>query len=181
MAVAFTTQREVGIDTDSYAISFAETRHLCLLTIHANNDDQMLDRMINFFNGDRREQVLIDLSLNLKAVVAQRLIQKKGKTGRIVAVEIMLNTPLISSLIGRGNVFEIRDVMKRSRELGMQTFDQAVYDLYKTSEITCYEALRNAGSVYEVRLMVKLDTETGEVVGEEGSSDLSMQSYVVSM
>lgn len=198
------TQREVGIDTDSYAIAlknslrqapdvilvgeirtsetmeyaiaFAETGHLCLSTIHANNANQTLDRMINFFSGDRREQVLIDLSLNLKAVVAQRLIQKKDKTGSIVAVEIMLNTPLISSLIERGNVSEIRDVMKRSRELGMQTFDQAVYDLYKAGEITYYEALRNADSVNEVRLMVKLGTETGEVVGEEGSSDLSMQS-----
>ncbi|MCL4123154.1 UNVERIFIED_CONTAM: hypothetical protein GTU68_048297 [Idotea baltica] len=197
------TQREVGIDTESYAvalknslrqapdvilvgeirtretmdyaIAFAETGHLCLSTIHANNANQTLDRMINFFTGERREQILIDLSLNLKAVVAQRLIQKKDKTGSVVAVEVMLNTPLVSSLIAKGNVAEIKDVMKRSRELGMQTFDQAVYDLYRAGKITYYEALRNADSMNEVRLMVKLGAETGEIPSEEESGDLSIQ------
>ena len=197
------TQREVGIDTDSYeialknslrqapdvimvgeirtretmdyAISFAETGHLCLSTIHANNANQTMDRVINFFPEDRRDQLLIDLSLNLKAVVAQRLIPKKDGTGSVVAVEVMLNTPLVSDLIEKGKVSEIKDVMKRSGELGMQTFDQAVYDRYKSGEISYDEALKNADSVNEVRLMIKLGAETGEVPDDGDIADLSVQ------
>ena len=197
------TQREVGIDTDSYeialknslrqapdvimvgeirtretmdyAISFAETGHLCLSTIHANNANQTMDRVINFFPEDRRDQLLIDLSLNLKAVVAQRLIPKKDGTGSVVAVEVMLNTPLVSDLIEKGKVSEIKDVMKRSGELGMQTFDQAVYDRYKSGEISYDEALKNADSVNEVRLMIKLGAETGEVPDDSDIADLSVQ------
>jgi twitching motility protein PilU len=197
------TQREVGIDTDSYeialknslrqapdvimvgeirtretmdyAISFAETGHLCLSTIHANNANQTMDRVINFFPEDRRDQLLIDLSLNLKAVVAQRLIPKKDGTGSVVAVEVMLNTPLVSYLIEKSKVSEIKDVMKRSRELGMQTFDQAVYDLYKSGDISYDEALKNADSINEVRLMIKLGAETGEVPDDSDIADLSVQ------
>ena len=197
------TQREVGIDTDSYdvalknslrqapdvivvgeirtratmdyAISFAETGHLCLSTIHANNANQTMDRVINFFPDDRRDQLLIDLSLNLKAVIAQRLIPKKDGSGSVVAVEVLLNTPLISDLIEKGKVAEIKDVMKRSRELGMQTFDQAVYDLYKAGEISYDDALKNADSINEVRLMIKLGAETGELPAEGDIADLSVQ------
>lgn len=197
------TQREVGIDTDSYAvalknslrqapdvimvgeirtretmeyaISFAETGHLCLSTIHANNANQTMDRMINFFPDNRRHQLLIDLSLNLKAVVAQRLISKKDGTGSVVAVEVLLNTPLISDLIEKGKVAEIKEVMKRSRELGMQTFDQAVYDLYKAGKISYDDALKNADSVNEVRLMIKLGAETGELPDDSHIADLMIQ------
>jgi len=197
------TQREVGIDTDSYeialknslrqapdvimvgeirtretmdyAISFAETGHLCLSTIHSNNANQTMDRVINFFPEDRRDQLLIDLSLNLKAVVAQRLIPKKDGSGSVVAVEVMLNTPLVSDFIEKGKVSEIKDVMKRSGELGMQTFDQAVYDRYKSGEISYDEALKNADSVNEVRLMIKLGAETGEVPDDSDIADLSVQ------
>lgn len=197
------TQREVGIDTDSYeialknslrqapdvimvgeirardtmgyAISFAETGHLCLSTIHANNANQTLDRVINFFPEEQRDQLLIDLSLNLKAVVAQRLIPQKEGRGSVVAVEVLLNTPLIADLIEKGKVAEIKDVMKRSRELGMQTFDQAVYDLYRAGEITYEDALKNADSVNEVRLMIKLGAEAGEVTAEEDIDNLTLQ------
>jgi twitching motility protein PilU len=197
------TQREVGIDTDSYAIalknslrqapdvimvgeirsretmdyaiSLAETGHLCLSTIHANNANQTMDRVINFFPDDRRDQLLIDLSLNLKAVVAQRLIPKKDGTGSVVAVEILLNTPLVSDFIEKGKVAEIKDVMKRSRELGMQTFDQAVYDLYKAGEISYDDALKNADSINEVRLMIKLGAETGEVPDDSDIADLMLR------
>lgn len=197
------TQREVGIDTDSYeialknslrqapdvimvgeirardtmgyAISFAETGHLCLSTIHANNANQTLDRVINFFPEEQRDQLLIDLSLNLKAVVAQRLIPQKEGRGSVVAVEVLLNTPLIADLIEKGKVAEIKYVMKRSRELGMQTFDQAVYDLYRAGEITYEDALKNADSVNEVRLMIKLGAEAGEVTAEEDIDNLTLQ------
>lgn len=197
------TQREVGIDTDSYEIAlknslrqapdvimvgeirssdtmdyanaFAETGHLCLSTIHANNANQTMDRMINFFSEDRREQLLVDLSLNLKAVVAQRLIPKKDGSGSVVAVEVLLNTPLVADLIEKGRVSELKDVMKRSRELGMQTFDQAVYDLYKSGEISYEEALKNADSINEVRLMIKLGSETGELPDDEDLEDLAIQ------
>jgi len=185
------TQREVGIDTESYeialknslrqapdvimigeirardtmdyGIAFAETGHLCLSTLHANNANQAMDRIINFFPEERHKQLFLDLSLNLKAVVAQRLIPTKDGTGRCVAVEVLLNTPLIGDLIEKGKVAEIKDVMKRSRELGMQTFDQAIYDLYKAGEITYEEALKNSDSENEVRLMIKLAAEAGEL------------------
>jgi len=178
------TQREVGVDTDSwgialknamrqapdvimmgeirdrdtmdYAVTFSETGHLCLATLHANNTNQALDRIINFFPEERRQQLLIDLSLNLRAVVSQRLLPKKDSKGRIVAIEIMLNSPLISSLIFKGEVPEIKDVMKRSRELGMQTFDQSLFDLYDSGRASYSDVLRNADSVNDVRLQIKL-------------------------
>ncbi len=197
------TQREVGIDTDSYeialknslrqapdvimigeirsrdtmdyGIAFAETGHLCLSTLHANNANQAMDRIINFFPEERHKQLFLDMSLNLRAVVAQRLIPKKDGSGRTVAVEVLLNTPLIGDLIEKGKVSEIKDVMKRSRELGMQTFDQAVYDLYKAGQISYEEALKNADSANEVRLMIKLGAESGELPEDESVQGLSLE------
>jgi twitching motility protein PilU len=197
------TQREVGIDTDSYdialknslrqapdvimigeirsrdtmdyGIAFAETGHLCLSTLHANNANQAMDRIINFFPEERHKQLFLDLSLNMKAVVAQRLIPKKDGSGRCVAVEVLLNTPLIGDLIEKGKVSEIKDVMKRSRELGMQTFDQAVYDLYKAGEITYDDAFKNADSANEVRLMIKLGAESGELPEDDAVRGLSLE------
>ena len=181
------TQREVGIDTDSweaalkntlrqapdvimmgeirdrntmdYGIAFAETGHLCLATLHANSTNQAIDRVINFFPEDRRQQLLMDLSLNLRALVSQRLLPKKDGKGRAAAVEIMLNSPLISDLIFKGEVQEIKEVMKRSRELGMQTFDQALFDLYDAGRITYEDALRNADSINDLRLQIKLHSK----------------------
>lgn len=178
------TQREVGIDTEDwgialkntlrqapdviqigeirdrntmdFAIAFAETGHLCLATLHANSANQALDRIINFFPEERRAQLLMDLSLNLKAVVSQRLIPLKVKKGRVAAIEILLNTPLISDLIFKGDVHEIKEIMKKSGELGMQTFDKALFDLYEADLITYEDALRNADSVNELRLSIKL-------------------------
>ncbi len=197
------TQREVGIDTESYdialknslrqapdvimigeirsrdtmdyGIAFAETGHLCLSTLHANNANQAMDRIINFFPEERHKQLFLDMSLNLKAVVAQRLIPKKDGSGRTVAVEVLLNTPLIGDLIEKGKVSEIKDVMKRSRELGMQTFDQAVYDLYKAGQITYEDTLKNADSANEVRLMIKLGAEAGELPEDESIQGLSLE------
>ncbi|WP_438970243.1 PilT/PilU family type 4a pilus ATPase [Methylophaga sp.] len=197
------TQREVGIDTDSYdialknslrqapdvimigeiraretmdyGIAFAETGHLCLSTLHANNANQAMDRIINFFPEERHKQLFLDMSLNLKAVVAQRLIPKKDGSGRTVAVEVLLNTPLIGDLIEKGKVSEVKDVMKRSRELGMQTFDQAVYDLYKAGDISYEDALKNADSANEVRLMIKLGAESGELEHDEDIQGLSLE------
>lgn len=197
------TQREVGIDTDSYdialknslrqapdvimigeirsrdtmdyGIAFAETGHLCLSTLHANNANQAMDRVINFFPEERHKQLFLDLSLNLKAVVAQRLIPRKNGDGRTVAVEVLLNTPLVGDMIEKGRVGEIKDVMKRSRELGMQTFDQAVYDLYKAGEISYEEALKNADSANEVRLMIKLGTESGELPADDSIEGLALE------
>ncbi len=178
------TQREVGVDTDTwhaalkntlrqapdviligeirdretmdYAIAFAETGHLCMATLHANSANQALDRIINFFPEERKHQVLMDLSLNIRALVSQRLIPKKEGKGRAAAVEIMLNSPLISDLIFKGEVHEIKEIMKKSRELGMQTFDQHLFDLYEGGQISYEDALRNADSVNELRLMIKL-------------------------
>jgi twitching motility protein PilU len=178
------TQREVGIDTDGWeaalkntlrqapdvilmgeirdretmehAVAFAETGHLCITTLHANSANQALDRIINFFPEERRQQLLMDLSLNLKSIVSQRLLPRQEGKGRIAAVEILLNTPLISELIFKGEVGEMKDLMKRSRELGMQTFDQALFDLYECNEVTLEDALRNADSVNDLRLQVKL-------------------------
>lgn len=178
------TQREVGVDTENwfsalkntlrqapdviligeirdretmdYAIAFAETGHLCMATLHANSANQALDRVINFFPADRRAQLLMDLSLNIRALVSQRLIPKKDGKGRVAAVEILLNSPLISDLIFKGEVHEIKDIMKKSRELGMQTFDQHLFDLYEAQQISYEDALRNADSVNELRLMIKL-------------------------
>ena len=178
------TQREVGLDTDTWeaalkntlrqapdvilmgeirdretmehAVAFAETGHLCLATLHANSANQALDRIINFFPEERREQLLMDLSLNLRAMVSQRLVPKQDSKGRVAALEVMLNTPLISDLIAKGEVVEIKEIMKKSRELGMQTFDQALFDLFENHHITYEDALRNADSVNDLRLQIKL-------------------------
>ncbi len=178
------TQREVGVDTEDwgaalkntlrqapdviligeirdretmdYAIAFAETGHLCLATMHANSSNQALDRIINFFPEERRTQLLMDLSLNLKAMISQRLVPLRDTKGRCAAVEVMLNSPLISDLIFKGNVHEIKEIMKKSRELGMQTFDQALFDLYEADKISYEDALRNADSVNDLRLSIKL-------------------------
>ncbi|MDP2771867.1 MAG: PilT/PilU family type 4a pilus ATPase [Giesbergeria sp.] len=184
------TQREVGLDTDSWeaalkntlrqapdvilmgeirdretmehAIAFSETGHLCLATLHANSANQALDRVINFFPEERRAQLLMDLSLNLRALVSQRLIPKQDGKGRAAAVEIMLNTPLISDLIFKGDVAEIKEIMKKSRNLGMQTFDQALFDLFESNVITYEDALRNADSLNDLRLQIKLSSQRGK-------------------
>ena len=189
------TQREVGIDTDGWgialkntlrqapdvilmgeirdretmehAVAFAETGHLCLATLHANSANQALDRIINFFPEERRAQLLMDLSLNLRALVSQRLLPRQEGKGRVAAVEIMLNTPLISDLIFKGEVAEIKEIMKRSRELGMQTFDQSLFDLYESQTVTFEDALRNADSVNDLRLQIKLHSQRSR------SSDLN--------
>ena len=178
------TQREVGLDTEDweaalkntlrqapdvilmgeirdretmdYAVAFAETGHLCLATLHANSTNQAIDRIINFFPEERRQQLLMDLSLNLRAMVSQRLLPKKDGKGRVAAIEIMLNSPLISDLIFKGEVHEIKEVMKRSREIGMQTFDQALFDLFEAGRIGYEDALRNADSINDLRLQIKL-------------------------
>lgn len=143
-------------ETMDYAIAFAETGHLCLATMHANNSNQALDRIINFFPEERRQQLLMDLSLNLRGMISQRLVPLKSTKGRCAAVEVMLNSPLISDLIFKGNVHEIKEIMKKSRELGMQTFDQALFDLYEADRISYEDALRNADSVNDLRLSIKL-------------------------
>ncbi|OIR11851.1 twitching mobility protein [mine drainage metagenome] len=179
------THREVGVDTDNwhaalkntlrqapdviligeirdretmeYAVAFAETGHLCMATLHANSANQALDRIINFFPEERREQLLMDLSLNIKALISQRLIPKRDGKGRAAAFEILLNSPLIADLIFKGNVHEIKEVMSRSRELGMQTFDQALFTLHEAGAISYEEALKNADSVNDLRLKIKLE------------------------
>lgn len=181
------TQREVGVDTDTWdaalknalrqapdviligevrdratmehAIAYAETGHLCLATIHANNANQALDRIINFFPDDRRTQLLMDLALNIRAIISQRLMPLKESKGRVAAVEILINSPLISDLIFKGELGEIKDVMKRSRELGMQTFDQALFDLYEAGLVSYEDALRNADSLNDLRLNIKLNSK----------------------
>ena len=181
------TQREVGLDTESWdaalkntlrqapdvilmgeirdretmehAVAFAETGHLCLATLHANSANQALDRIINFFPEERRHQLLLDLSLNLRGMISQRLIPNEDGKGRSAALEIMLNTPLISDLISDGNVVEIKEIMKKSRNLGMQTFDQALFDLYEKHAISYDDALRNADSVNDLRLQIKLHSK----------------------
>lgn len=178
------TQREIGIDTENwfsalknmlrqapdviligeirdretmeYAISFAETGHLCLSTLHANSANQALDRIVNFFPEEKRDQLLMDLSLNLKSFISQRLIPRRGIGGRVAAVEILLNSPLISDLIFKGQVHEIKEIMGKSRELGMQTFDQSLFDLYEAGSISYEDALRNADSLNDLRLKIKL-------------------------
>jgi twitching motility protein PilU len=184
------TQREVGVDTEDWfsalkntlrqapdvimigeirdretmehAIAFAETGHLCFATLHANSSNQALDRIINFFPDDRRQQLLMDLSLNLKGMISQRLVPLKDTKGRVPAVEIMLNSPLISDLIFKGDVHEIKEIMKRSRELGMQTFDQALFDLFEADKISYEDALRNADSVNDLRLTIKLHSKNAK-------------------
>jgi twitching motility protein PilU len=144
------------------AIVFAETGHLCLATLHANNANQAIDRVINFFPEERRQQVLMDLSLNLRGIVSQRLLPDQSGTGRVVAVEVMLNSPLIGDMIFKGEVAAIREIIKRSREQGMQTFDQALFDLYEQNRITLADALRYADSVNDLRLSIKLNSRRGQ-------------------
>ncbi len=145
-------------ETMEYAVAFAETGHLCMATLHANSANQALDRIINFFPEERREQLLMDLSLNTKALISQRLIPKKDGTGRAAAMEILLNSPLISDLIFKGEVHAIKGVMAKSRELGMQTFDQSLYELFENSAISYEDALKNADSVNDLRLKIKLES-----------------------
>ncbi|MDT3679737.1 MAG: PilT/PilU family type 4a pilus ATPase [Burkholderiaceae bacterium] len=149
-------------ETMEHAVAFAETGHLCLATLHSNSANQALDRIINFFPEERRAQLLMDLSLNLKAIISQRLIPSVGGKGRVPAVEIMLNSPLIADLIYKGDVGGIKEIMKKSRELGMQTFDQALFDLFETGRIGYDDALRNADSVNDLRLNIKLNSKRSE-------------------
>ena len=139
-----------------YAIAFAETGHLCLATLHANNANQALDRIINFFPEDRRDQLLMDLSLNPKAIVAQQLIPRANGNGRRAAIEVLINTPLAAENIRNGEVHKLKELMKKSREQGMITFDQALFELFREGEISYEDALRNADSMNELRLMIKL-------------------------
>lgn len=147
-------------ETMEHAIAFAETGHLCLATLHANNANQALDRIVNFFPEERRAQVLMDMSLNLRALISQRLVPRKSGGGRCAAVEILLNSPLISDLIFKGDVHQIKDVMNKSRELGMQTFDQSLFDLVVADKISQEDALRHADSVNDLRLAFKLSHHT---------------------
>jgi len=193
------THREVGVDTDNWhnalkntlrqapdviligeirdqetmehAIAFAETGHLCLATLHANSANQAIDRIINFFPEERRTQLLMDLSLNTKALISQRLIPNKTGTGRAAAIEIMLNSPLIADLIFKGDVMMIKTIMAQSRELGMQTFDQCLFDLYEADKISYEEALKNADSLNDLRLNIKLNSHQSK--GADRSTNLS--------
>ncbi len=197
------TQREVGIDTDSFdtalkntlrqapdviligevrsretmdhAIAFAETGHLCLCTLHANNANQALDRIIHFFPADRHKQLLMDLSLNLKGIVAQQLIPTPDGNGRRACLEVLLNTPLAQDLIRKGEVHELKELMKKSTELGMQTFDHALYELYNSGEITYEDALSYADSPNDLRLIIKLRSETDSEYLSNAADELSIQ------
>jgi twitching motility protein PilU len=142
-----------------HAIQFSETGHLCLATLHANSANQALDRIINFFPEERRAQLLMDLSLNLRALISQRLIPKQDNKGRFAAVEIMLNSPLISDLIFKGDVAEIKEIMKKSTNIGMQTFDQALFNAFEEHIISLEDALRNADSLNDLRLQIKLNSQ----------------------
>jgi twitching motility protein PilU len=194
------THREIGVDTDSwhtalkntlrqapdvimigeirdrdtmeYAIQFAETGHLVLATLHANSSNQALDRIINFFPEEKREQLLMDLSLNIRSMVSQRLIPREKTEGRIAAMEILIGTPLVSDLIFRGEVAKIKEVMARSNRLGMKTFDQALFDLYEAGMISYEEGLRNADSKNELRLRIKLESKREDRLQAEASSTL---------
>ncbi|WP_275591450.1 PilT/PilU family type 4a pilus ATPase [Flagellatimonas centrodinii] len=198
------TQREVGADTQSwdnalkntlrqapdviligeirtretmeYAINFAETGHLVLSTLHANSANQALDRIINFFPEERRAQLLMDLSFNLKAIISQRLIRREAG-GRVAAIEIMLNSPLIADLVFKGEIHELKAVMARSNEQGMITFDQFLFNLFEAGEISYEEALRNADSKNELRLRIKLDSKRAaqNLLDDEGVNSLLMK------
>jgi len=200
------TQREVGIDTESfeialrnslrqapdviligeirtretmdYAIAFAETGHLCLATLHANNANQAMDRIVNFFPPERHNQLFMDLSLNLKAVVAQQLIPTPDGRGRVPAVEVMIGTPLVQDKIRDGAVHELKEIMKRSREQGMQTFDQHLFELYSKGQITYEDALRYADSANEVRLMAKLSADDASIRLEDAAEGLMLEESV---
>jgi twitching motility protein PilU len=196
------TQREVGVDTESwhaalkntlrqapdviligeirdretmeYGIQFAETGHLCLATLHANSANQALDRIINFFPEERRQQLLMDLSLNAKAFISQRLVPREGGVGRIAAMEIMLNTPLVADLIFKGQVGQIKQIMAKSTRLGMQTFDQALFHLYEEGTISYEEAMRNADSKNELRLRVKLESKRESKISDRHAESLKI-------
>ncbi len=195
------TQREVGVDTDNwhnalkntlrqapdviligeirdretmeYGIQFAETGHLCLATLHANSANQALDRIINFFPEDKRDQLLMDMSLNIQALVSQRLLPRSGGKGRVAAMEIMLRSPLIADLILKGEVPQIKEIMAKSTRLGMKTFDQDLFDLYEAGKIDYEEAMRNADSKNELRLRVKLESKRGGEAAEAGGLELA--------
>ena len=197
------TQREVGIDTKSfeaglkntlrqapdviligeirtretmdYAIQYAETGHLVFATLHANNANQAIDRIIHFFDAEHHEQILMDLSLNLHAIVAQQLIATPDGKGRRAAIEILLNSQLIGDYIRKGEIHEIKPVMKRSRELGMQTFDQALFDLYENGEITYRDAIKHADSPNDLRLLIKLESKSANKI-DENELNFSLQS-----
>ncbi|WP_422449747.1 MULTISPECIES: PilT/PilU family type 4a pilus ATPase [unclassified Endozoicomonas] len=197
------TQREVGIDTKSYevalkntlrqapdvimigeirsqdtmqyALNFAETGHLCLATLHANNANQALDRILHFFPPEHHHQVWMDLSLNLKGIVAQQLVPSLDGTGRLPAIEVLLNTPLAQDMIRKGDVHALKELMKKSRELGMQTFDQALFDLYNLGEVSYEDAIRHADSANDLRLMIKLGSEVDESYLTQRSGKLTLQ------
>lgn len=200
------TQREVGIDTESwenalkntlrqapdviligeirdretmeYGIQFAETGHLCMATLHANSANQALDRIINFFPEEKRDQLLMDLSLNIRAMISQRLLPRESGTGRVAALEILLHSPLIADLIFKGEVTRIKEIMAKSNRMGMKTFDQALFDLYEEGAIGYEDALRNADSKNELRLRVKLESKRGLNSGGEGADSLEMLEQV---
>ena len=189
------TQREVGVDTENwfaalkntlrqapdviligeirdretmdYALEFAETGHLCLATLHANNSNQALDRIINFFPEERRTQLLTDLSLNLQAFISQRLIPREGGKGRVAAVEILLNSPIISEMIQKGEIHGIKEMMKKSTAMGMQTFDQALYELYERGDISFQDAIKNADSAHDLRLDIQLRSRRAQNAGPD--------------
>ena len=189
------TQREIGVDTENwpialkntlrqapdviligeirdretmdYAISFAETGHLCMATLHANNTNQALDRIINFFPEERRTQLLTDLSLNLQAFISQRLIPRESGRGRVAAVEVLLNSPIIADLIQKGEVHNIKEMMKKSTGMGMITFDQALYDLYENGDISYKDAIKNADSPHDLRLDIQLRSRRAQNAGPD--------------
>lgn len=189
------TQREIGVDTENwptalkntlrqapdviligeirdretmdYAISFAETGHLCMATLHANSTNQALDRIINFFPEERRNQLLTDLSLNLQAFISQRLIPREGGRGRVAAVEVLLNSPIIADLIRKGEVHNIKEMMKKSTGMGMITFDQALYDLYENGDISYQDAIKNADSAHDLRLDIQLRSRRAQNAGPD--------------
>jgi len=157
-------------DTMEYAIQFSETGHLCLATLHANSANQALDRIINFFPEEKRGQLLMDLSLNLKSMISQRLIPREDGAGRVAAMEIMLHSPLIADLIFKGDVNRIKEIMAKSTRLGMQTFDQDIFALYEKRRISYEEAMRNADSKNELRLRIKLESKRGQGATDPASS-----------
>jgi twitching motility protein PilU len=152
-------------ETMHYAMAYAETGHLCLSTIHANNANQALDRILSFFSRERREQLLLDLSLNLRAIISQRLVRRTDNKGRIPAVEILLNSPLVGDLIMKGSLDELKDIMTRSRDMGMQTFDQSLFDLFSVGIVSAEDALRNADSFNDLRLRIKLHAKEAKHEG----------------
>ena len=197
------TQREVGLDTESFeiglknalrqapdvimigevrtseamsqSITFAESGHLCLATLHANNANQALDRIIHFFPPERHNQIWMDLSLNLKAIIAQQLVPKSDGKGRAAVIEVLMNTPLVAETIRKGNIHELKSIMNKPNEVGMQTFDQSLFHLYMNGEITYQEALKHADSANDLRLLIKLDSETDATHLSDIADGMSLQ------